>query len=88
MNKGLSKTISKANGAIGVLNIPNSNSIGSAMYSCLNTTAGNITTGNSEPFIIDINCNQPSTKSDLEILQDEVKSLTKKVDKLIKQLNK
>ena len=33
-------------------------------------------------------CNEPETKSDLEILQDEVKSLSKKVDNLIKTLNK
>jgi hypothetical protein len=34
------------------------------------------------------NCNQPANKSDLEILQDEVKSLSKKVNELIKTLNK
>jgi len=33
-------------------------------------------------------CQCPSPKTELELLQDEVKSLTKKVNKLIKQQNK
>lgn len=36
-------------------------------------------------FALPNECHCPSPKTDLELLQDEVKSLTKKVNKLIKQ---
>jgi hypothetical protein len=39
-------------------------------------------------FALPNECQCPSPKTDLELLQDEVKSLTKKVNKLIKQQNK
>jgi hypothetical protein len=39
-------------------------------------------------FALPNECQCPSPKTDLELLQDEVKSLTKKVNNLIKQQNK
>jgi len=39
-------------------------------------------------FTLPNECQCPSPKTDLELLQDEVKSLTKKVNRLIKNQNK